>query len=204
MTDLITIERAGPDAKEPLAQMLARAFAHEPLHCWLFPAEDRREQRALKLFRCELGNMARDGVVYSDTERRCAALWCEPGKPQGGSWSQGLILFTLVRVLGRRTRKVLHELDAVSQARPREPHWYLSVIGTDPAVQGRGLASAVMRHSLQICDQDGAGAWLETASPGLSQYYSRFGFTERHRIRLPQGPVIVGMWRPAGGGTMSP
>ncbi len=175
--------------------MLARAFADEPFHDWLFPVGAQRERRARTLFRCELRNMLRDGVVLTTDTHSGACLWGAPNKPEGGWLAQTIVVFTLWRLLGRRTRQVLRALEGVGAMRPSNPHWYLSVLGTEPGCQGQGIASLLMRSALAICDMGRDGAWLEVANPALTSFYSRFGFVERERVRIAGGPQIVGMWR---------
>ncbi|NND59912.1 MAG: GNAT family N-acetyltransferase [Gammaproteobacteria bacterium] len=194
----VTVVRdATRDDIEPVAAMLARAFADEPFHQWLFPKPAGRAKRARRLFRCEVRNMLRDGVVLVSDDCACASLWGPPDKPQGGWWSQLVVFVTLVQILGSRTAAVLNELDEVGSMRPAEPHWYLSVLGTDPAQQGRGMASALLERALARCDQEQRGAWLETASSERTGFYRRFGFREKQRIQLDNGPPIIGMWRPS-------
>lgn len=47
---------------------------------------------------------------------------------------------------------------------PEPPHWYLFILGTEPAAQGRGLASALLAHMLARADADGMPAYLESSS----------------------------------------
>ncbi len=44
---------------------------------------------------------------------------------------------------------------------PREPHWFLPLIGVDPMYQGQGRGSALLRHALLQCDRDRVPAYLE-------------------------------------------
>ena len=59
---------------------------------------------------------------------------------------------------------------------PKEPYWYLPLIGVDPARQGKGLGGALLRHQLAICDRDGAPAYLESSNPRNISLYERHGF----------------------------
>ena len=38
---------------------------------------------------------------------------------------------------------------------PTEAHWYLPVTGVDPAAQGRGMGTTVLRYGLALADRDG-------------------------------------------------
>ena len=48
---------------------------------------------------------------------------------------------------------------------PEEPHWYLPLIGVDPAHQGKGHGGALMAYALQRCDRDHLAAYLESTNP---------------------------------------
>jgi GNAT superfamily N-acetyltransferase len=55
-------------------------------------------------------------------------------------------------------------LEEMGRFHPSEPHWYLPPIGTDPAQQGKGYGSALLRHASAICDQEKMPAHLEATS----------------------------------------
>ncbi|KAK3073354.1 hypothetical protein LTR53_005150 [Teratosphaeriaceae sp. CCFEE 6253] len=56
-------------------------------------------------------------------------------------------------------------------------HWYLEMLATDPAYQGRGAGSQLMRWGLERANAEGLEAYLE-ASPDAVRLYERFGFRE--------------------------
>ena len=78
---------------------------------------------------------------------------------------------------------------------PRRPHWYLSVLGTDPSRQGEGLGSAVLAPVLEECDRLDIGAYLETATERNVGFYARHGFKPVDEVVLPNGPRMWLMWR---------
>ena len=53
------------------------------------------------------------------------------------------------------------------------PHWYLVLIGVDPARQGRGLGSLLLRAGLARVDQDGVECRLFTDQPRNVPLYQR-------------------------------
>lgn len=85
--------------------------------------------------------------------------------------------------------------ETMREHHPREPHWYLNVVSTRPANQGRGLGSAVLRPVLSRCDADGTRAYLESTNPRNRTLYRRSGFVDGDEIELPDGPTILAMWR---------
>ena len=77
---------------------------------------------------------------------------------------------------------------------PRD-HWYLSVLGTDPDRQGKGIGAALVQPVLDLCDAEGLGAYLESSKESNIPYYRRFGFEVSGELRFRGGPPIWPMWR---------
>jgi GNAT superfamily N-acetyltransferase len=88
--------------------------------------------------------------------------------------------------------KLLNRMEAVH---PREDHWYLGIIGTDPAHQGKGSGTVLIDQIMTRCDDTGVGAYLESSKESNVSYYARFGFTVSEVIQAPKGPTLWGMWR---------
>jgi ribosomal protein S18 acetylase RimI-like enzyme len=59
---------------------------------------------------------------------------------------------------------------------PPHPHWYLSVIGVEPALRGRGLGRALLRAWLSRVDAERGAGYLETDREENIGFYSREGF----------------------------
>ena len=78
---------------------------------------------------------------------------------------------------------------------PEEPHWYLPLIGTDPARQGRGYGSALLGEALANCDRQTLPAYLEATSPRNVKLYERHGFEALGTIQEGSSPDITPMLR---------
>ena len=78
---------------------------------------------------------------------------------------------------------------------PHEPHWYLPLIGVDPAHQGKGLGSALMKHVTDICDHDSVLAYLKSSNLKNIALYERHGFEVLGAIQAGSSPVITPMLR---------
>jgi ribosomal protein S18 acetylase RimI-like enzyme len=78
---------------------------------------------------------------------------------------------------------------------PREVHWHLPLIGVDPAHQGRGIGSALLRHVLKECDGQKVLVYLEATSPRNISLYEQHGFEALGRIQVADSPPIVPMLR---------
>ncbi len=78
---------------------------------------------------------------------------------------------------------------------PHEPHWYLPLIGVDPARQGQRLGDQLMRHALARCDTDQLPAYLESSNPLNLSFYQRHGFEALGKIQVGSSPTLVPMLR---------
>lgn len=88
---------------------------------------------------------------------------------------------------------------AVAAVQPARPFWYLGVLATHPDVQGRGLATAVMRPGLDRAAADGWDCWLETSTERNRRFYAGRGFTQSRAVDIPGGPPTWWLRRPHGG-----
>jgi ribosomal protein S18 acetylase RimI-like enzyme len=114
-----------------------------------------------------------EGTAWLAEDAAAAALWLPPGVT-----SDREAMLAVVGELARAEKlPVLGEVgDAIARHHPQEPHWYLAMIGVDPARQGRGYGSAILRESLRRCDEDGVIAYLESSNPKNVPLYERWGF----------------------------
>lgn len=88
-------------------------------------------------------------------------------------------------------------MDRIEKVHPTTPHCYLQVVGTDPAKQGKGYASLVLRHQLAACDAASMPCYLESSKDTNIPVYRSFGFEVTGEIKIPGGPMLWPMWRAA-------
>jgi ribosomal protein S18 acetylase RimI-like enzyme len=82
-------------------------------------------------------------------------------------------------------------------AHPRFPHWYLPWLGVDAASQGAGLGGALLVESLNVVDETGLPAYLETPNPRTVPFYERHGFRVTGSTETQDSPPVVFMLREA-------
>lgn len=83
----------------------------------------------------------------------------------------------------------------MGELHPSAEVWYLPLIGVDLVAQGRGLGSALLRHTLTTCDSDGLPAYLEATNPRNRDLYARHGFAVIGVIQAGSSPPIRAMLR---------
>jgi GNAT superfamily N-acetyltransferase len=183
-----------------LAAILARAFYDDPPLVWLLPDPATRLGRITRMFETVIGI---ESLRYGGVDVACGAgkilggaIWLPPGHRRAGFREQIQAVPNHVRVLAGSLGRAARYGRALEGAHPKEPHWYLKAIGVDPAWQGLGLASLLLRSRLNRCDQDGQPAYLETGTPDCVPVYEHFGFRRIGNLRMPEGaPVMTAMWR---------
>jgi ribosomal protein S18 acetylase RimI-like enzyme len=191
------LERVTKADLPALSGVLARAFLDDPVAEWAFRV-DKLRLKALERFQgTRMKQLIGEQEVWTDSERRCAALWAPPGrwKMSFGEVAAMMPAFAHPRLIGRMPIAAIG-WEKLEQRHPHDPpHWYLAVLGTDPSAQGQGLGSAVMGPVLERCDTDGVGAYLESSKETNIAFYSRHGFQVTEEIHLLSGPPMWKMWR---------
>lgn len=78
-----------------------------------------------------------------------------------------------------------------------EPHYFIQVLGIDPAYQRHGIGTELITPVLQEADAMGVGCFLFTATEANAAWYHSLGFeTERRYNPTPTWPDVWAMWRP--------
>ena len=155
--------------------------------------DDRRcPRRALRLD-ADLLSGAHHGVC--ERTDAAAAFWVPP-EGQAKAVPDAETIQELLDILGDRAGLFRDAVEAAAEHAPTEPHWYLAVLGADPAAQGQGHGAALLRSGLAQADAAGLPVCLESSKPTNLPFYEHFGFTVREEVRLPGGgPVLWAMRR---------
>ncbi|HWB69727.1 MAG TPA: GNAT family N-acetyltransferase, partial [Solirubrobacterales bacterium] len=163
------------DAPE-LGRMLARSFHDDPVAAWACPAEGRRPGMLERFHGTRLRQLLSHAEVWTTPDCASAALWAPPGRWKTSAREDLELTLCMLRPgLLRRAPLVGAGLIGVERKHPAAPpHWYLATLGTDPAAQGRGLGTTVLKPVLERCDRDGVGAYLESSKERNIDYYARF------------------------------
>ena len=164
------------------AAVLGRAFAEYELLQYYFPDEAERHAVAVTFGFIALSICLRYGEVYaSSAKMEGVSAWLPPGKAPFGGWQiirsvPPSVLFRFGRQGASRMQAYGGYVDNVHRKLVPYPHWYLQIIGVDPAYQGQGFSSQLVRPMLERIDREYLPCFLETNIEKNVAIYQRFGF----------------------------
>ena len=168
------------------------AFAADPVARWSWPHAQQYLENMPRLVRSFGGHaFAQGSGCYTDAYTG-AALWLAPGVRPDEETITEIVQSTVPPSIRDDAFAVFEQM---AHYHPEEPHWFLPLIGVDPAHQGQGIGDALMRYALQRCDRDHMPAYLESTNPRNVTLYRRHGFEELGTIRVGSSPPLVPMLR---------
>ena len=176
---LLRLTRKDRDAG---AAVLGRAFTEYELLRYYFPDEGERQAVAVTFGFIALSVCLKYGEVYaSSAKMEGVSAWLPPGKAPFGGWqimrSVPLsVLFRFGRQGASRMQAYGRYVDNMHRKLVPYSHWYLQIIGVDPAYQGQGFSSQLVRPMLERIDREYLPCFLETNIEKNVAIYQRFGF----------------------------
>lgn len=200
MASEIAVRRADPGEHDEMVAVLGRAFWPDPMFGVFARSLLHEHQLLPRVFSAVARDVARFSETWVATRADRivgAALWLPPaGLPRGTRRDLALTarLGSLL-LRGRNRLGGFRLLAAVEKKHPRQPHWYLAVLGTDPIARGSGAGAALLAEVLGRADAAGEPAYLETQKEANLAYYERHGFVVRDVVRLDGLPTAWTMWR---------
>ena len=186
---IATATRAEEDR---VASVLTLAFGTDPVVRWMY-SEPLQVLTSFPSFVRAFGGSALDhGSAYCVEGYLGAALWLPPDVHPDEAALAGLFESTVAKT---KRKHLFDAFEEMGKYHPAEPHWYMPLIGIDPAQQGKGLGSALMRRALSVCDRDNALAYLESSNPRNVPFYEQHGYELLGTIEQGTCPPLFPMLR---------
>jgi len=186
------VRPATPREADAIVGVITLAFSTDPIARWSLP-NPRTYLDVMPSVVRAFGERAFDSKsAYCLDDCRGAALWLAPGVAPDG---ERLASLFEEHAPADVIPDLMEVFEQMGQFHPPEPHWYLPLIGVDPAWQGQGHGAALMRHALERSDRDGVPAYLESSNPRNISLYLRHGFEIMGEIQVGASPPMVPMLR---------
>ena len=202
--------------------LYARAFWADPLMAHYLPDPALRTQVLPTFMRLALRYCLAHGEVWAapDPQNPLAlaglACWLPPGHTALGTW--GMIQASLGVVSLRQAWTILRsfagnraasdrprasflsqvssaqtQIDRIHRSVAPGPHWYLMILGVEPAHQGQGIGTRLIAPQLARAHSAGLPCYLETMTERDVAFYQKNGFTVAHHAELFPGLHVWGM-----------
>ncbi len=177
---------------------MAQAFYGDPVWGWAFPDPARRLEQLRAVWGLALESALGHGWVWVTEGCAAVSLWIPPGMPELRAEDEVRLETLLAELLGPADARVHDTFARFGAARPREPHFYLSLLATHPERAGRGLGMGLLAENLSRTDAAGIATYLESSNPANDHRYERLGFSRFSSFELGEdGPSVTQMWRDA-------
>ena len=189
-----TVRAADAADAERIFDTLRLAFAADPVTRWFFPDPQQYAECFPQFAKAFGGGAIANGTAFVSEDGAGAALWLDPDAAPD---EQALAAILELSVPGPRQADAAAVFEEMGRCHPDAPHWYLPLIGVEPARQGLGHGSGLMRRALRLCDALGLPAYLEASSTRSLPFYQSHGFEIMGAIRRGGCPPLFPMLRAA-------
>ena len=184
---MITVTNIKASGRDNAINAIVQAFSADPVARWMYPDSQQYLRYLPGFVKAFAGAAFEHGTADCVDGYPAAALWLPPGIHPD---EKALYALLQESVAERDQAEVFALFEQMDAYHPAEPHWYLPMLGVDPAYRGNGYGSALLKHALARCDRDGKLAFLESTSVESLRLYKRHGFELLGTIQVSSSPPL--------------
>jgi GNAT superfamily N-acetyltransferase len=180
-----------------LTAVLTSAFESDPLWSWALPDPD----DLAALWRFFIRSALRYPCTWIAGDYAAIAMWIPPGGTELTKEEEQQLEPLLAGLIGPRAPAVMETFERFDASHPRErPHYYLSLLATDPDQRGRGVGMGLLAENVARMDEEGVPTYLESSNPANNPRYERLGYGQVGEFTTPGDErTVATMWREVGG-----
>lgn len=197
IADLNNLVRLEKSQVRAASEVLSRAFHDDPLFSSFIPDPLQRKKKLHYLLEMLVHYSVSYGEVYATSPNfEGVAVWLPSDRVEMTLWrgirSGGVSVISNLGV--RSTFRQLSVSDLMCSIHKRHiasPHWYLYLIGVEPALQGKGYASKLVKAMLGRTDREGLACYLDNTNEKNLSMYQRYGFRVIEEYEIPRTGVSI-------------
>ncbi len=182
-----------------VVRVLVAAFYADPLSTWIFPDPLQRREQLRRFLTLGVEGTMRYPCVWLNEIGSATSVWIPPGGTEYSPVQADRFEPLLVELLGTAAAPVVETFDLLTRSHPSEdPHYFLSMLATDPEHAGHVDGLTLLADNLRLVDQEQTAVYLEASNAVNIPLYLRYGFELVPPIAAPGGgPDVFTMWREA-------
>jgi len=194
LNDSQQVELVTPDEIDTVAQVLAEAYAEDPIHAWSMPKEDTRHNDAVTFFSFFLKRMQiHRWEVYATIDRSAVAVMATVLQKDTEYRESVRYMPQLIRTLSPASEYIRW----IETFRPALDHRYLEFIGSLPSKQSHGKGSLLLRAIIEMSNKEKLPVWTWSSNSRNLTFYKRLGFQIDKKLSLDADPPpVTTLWRP--------
>ena len=182
-----------PEAnKDRVKGVLKVGFANDALIRWVFP-DAKAYLESFDHWMEEYSKISfKHDICFAEASFAGASVW----HPPGVAFDESLLEPTFGNIPEENLGAVAHFFEQFETYHP-EDAWYLAFIAVDPAKQGQGIGSFLLKEALKMIDEKGDRAYLEASNERNKALYERYGFEMIGKVQTGDSPPAFPMIREA-------
>lgn len=174
------------------ARVLTDAFSRYIFFTSIIPDEKQRKEILPHLFRFLIKYGIKYGEVHVPSPNiEGVAIWLPSDKIKISNFSS--LLCGGIPLFFSMNKETRNRFDIVEEAMQKkhfelmkEKHMYLSMMGIDNTLQGKGHGKAVIKEMLDRCAANKTPIYLETQTEENVKIYKSYGFKVKDEYLLPE------------------
>ena len=181
---------------KPAARTGALAFMDDPTTAFLIPDPRMRSNLHYAFeYYLRLMVLTREEAYLTSLLCEGLAVWMESGHEAGllasirAGWPFLPLRCGLTYLV--RDYTIEHHFGRLRAELAPKPHIYLALLAVDPAYQGQGFASKLLRPMLTRLNEEKMPAYLETQTKHNVAMYQRFGFQLLREEPIPGADLVL-------------
>ncbi len=179
------MKKAEYNDKDLIVDILTKSFETNQSVNYIVKQDEKRLERIRALMDYSFEVCYLFGDVFLSDDRKACALVLYPDKKKTTLKSIMLDLKLILSCIGiENIKKALNREAMIKKIQPKEAMYYLWFIGVDPAYQGSGIGSELLKEIIEHSRQTERPIYLETSTLKNLPWYEKFDFDIYHEAEL--------------------